>query len=123
MNYSAITEEQVIALRSEAVAARAGKQQLVPEQDQDPRAAPLLADLSGLPPAYVMCGSLGPLLDDSRALHDKLRAARVDATLRIYPGVPHSFLSYLDQVDTAQKAWLDAATHLRKAMHSHPERG
>jgi acetyl esterase/lipase len=38
-----------------------------PEQRNDWRAAPLLADLAGLPPAQLIVGRLDPLLDDSAA--------------------------------------------------------
>ena len=46
-----------------------------PAQQQDWRAAPLLAELKGLPPAHLIVGSLDPLLDDSNKLAAKLKAA------------------------------------------------
>ena len=87
-----------------------------PDEDQDPRAAPLLADLTRLPPAYIMCGSLDPLLNDSRNLYEKMKQAGVDCTLRIHEGVPHSFLSYFSQVNLAREAWREAADFLRSMM-------
>ncbi|MBV9378419.1 MAG: alpha/beta hydrolase, partial [Alphaproteobacteria bacterium] len=38
------------------------------EQQKDWRAAPILADLAGLPPAHLIVGNLDPLLDDSDRL-------------------------------------------------------
>lgn len=87
-----------------------------PEQDQDPRAAPLYANMHDLPPAYIMCGSLDPLLDDSLRLHAKMAAAGVDVTKRIVDGVTHSFLSFVEQLDVSPKAWREAAAFLRVAM-------
>src|SRR5204862_6673784 len=39
-----------------------------PDQQTDWRAAPILADLAGLPMAHLIVGSLDPLLDDSHRL-------------------------------------------------------
>src|SRR5215471_5224208 len=39
-----------------------------PEQQGDWRAAPILGNLAGLPPAHLIVGNLDPLLDDSRRL-------------------------------------------------------
>ena len=43
----------------------------------NPLASPVLADLRGLPPAFVAIAGLDPLRDDSRALTHELRAAGV----------------------------------------------
>ena len=87
-------------------------------QDQDPRAAPLLADLSGLPPTYIICGSLDPLLDDSQQLHERLTEAGVNSELRIYDGVTHSFLSFTDDVSISRQGWNDLARHVASRMPS-----
>lgn len=55
----------------------------------DPRAAPLHADLAGLPYTWVMVGDLDPLVDDSRALADRLAAANVPHQLKIEEGMTH----------------------------------
>src|SRR5690606_11792797 len=57
-----------------------------------PLAEPLLADLSGLPPLYLMCATVDPLADDTRELADRLAAAGVPHRLREYPGTVHGFL-------------------------------
>ena len=87
-----------------------------PAQDQDPRAAPLYADMRDLPPSYIMCGSLDPLLDDSLQLYAKTTQAGVDTTKRIFDGVTHSFMSYIGQLDLSLQAWKEAAGFLRSKM-------
>ena len=55
----------------------------------DPRAAPLHADLAGLPYTWVMVGDLDPLVDDSRALAARLAAAGVPHQLKVEEGMTH----------------------------------
>ncbi|MBO6785137.1 MAG: alpha/beta hydrolase [Alphaproteobacteria bacterium] len=55
----------------------------------DPRAAPLHADLAGLPYTWVMVGDLDPLVDDSRALAERLSAAGVPHHLKVEEGMTH----------------------------------
>ena len=54
-----------------------------------PCASPLYADLRGLPPALLQVGSTEVLLDDSRRMAERLRAAGVSADLRIWQDMPH----------------------------------
>ncbi len=61
---------------------------------QDPRsplASPLHADLSSLPPVYVIVGSGEVLLSDSESLVEQLKAAGGEAELVVWPGMPHAF--------------------------------
>src|SRR5215831_9680939 len=58
-----------------------------PEQQRDWRAAPILANLRGLPPAHLIVGSLDPLLDDSARLAARLKEAGVPCELMIYHGI------------------------------------
>jgi acetyl esterase len=51
------------------------------EQRDDWRAAPMLADLAGLPPAHLIVGNLDPLLDDSQRLAARLKEAGVTCEL------------------------------------------
>ena len=54
-----------------------------PDQLTDWRLAPLDADLAGLPPAFLIVGSLDPLLDDSHKLAAGLKAAGVKCELTV----------------------------------------
>jgi acetyl esterase/lipase len=55
----------------------------------DPLASPVFADLRGLPPLLIHVGEVEVLLDDSRTLADRARAAGVDVRLSVYPEMPH----------------------------------
>ena len=58
----------------------------------DPRtalAAPLYADLSGLPPLLIQVGTAETLLDDSVRIADRARAAGVDVTLSPWDEMIH----------------------------------
>jgi acetyl esterase len=87
-----------------------------PAQRDDWRAAPLLADLKGLPPAHLIVGSLDPLLDDSNRLAARLKDAGVPCELMIYQGINHGFIRYGRLIATARRAISDCAAALSKAL-------
>jgi acetyl esterase len=87
-----------------------------PEQQQDWRAAPILGNLRGLPPARLIVGSLDPLQDDSRRLAAALQAARVAHTFEVYDGINHGFIRYGRLIGAARRALGECATALRDAM-------
>src|ERR1700730_3740198 len=87
-----------------------------PEQQKDWRAAPLLADLAGLPPAHLIVGSLDPLVDDSHRLAARLKEAGVPCELTVYEGINHGFIRYGRLIATARRAIADCAAALRKAF-------
>jgi acetyl esterase len=74
----------------------------------DPIAAPLHADLSGLPPMHLTIAELDPLADDSWLLAKRLSEARVPHEVRLYRGVVHGFLQMSRQLAAARAAF-DAA--------------
>jgi len=61
-------------------------------------------DLSGLPPAYVMCGDLDLFLDEDIDFANRLRSADVPVELAIYPGAPHGFNGFMPQAKVSQRA-------------------
>jgi acetyl esterase/lipase len=61
------------------------------EERRHPVFSPLYADLSGLPPALLLCGTLDPLIDDSRLMAERWREANGNAHLFIAPEAPHAF--------------------------------
>ena len=56
---------------------------------RDPLAAPLHADLTGLPPLLIIVGTAETLLDDATRLHEKAEAAGVDSTLELWDDMIH----------------------------------
>jgi acetyl esterase/lipase len=56
---------------------------------RDPLAAPLHADLTGLPPILIHVGDAEVLLDDSTRFAAKAEAAGVDVTLEVWPEMVH----------------------------------
>jgi len=91
-----------------------------PEQQTDWRAAPILADLTGLPPAHLIVGSRDPLLDDSQLLSSRLKEAGVPCELTVYDGLNHGFIRYGRLISATRRAVGDCAAALRKAMDARP---
>ena len=56
-----------------------------------PLISPIFADLSGLPPMYMVVGGAETLRDDTTRLADLARTAGVDVAVDIYPGLMHIF--------------------------------
>ena len=88
------------------------------EQQKDWRAAPALAELSGLPPAHLIVGNFDPLLDDSRRLAALLKDAGVPCELKVYEGLNHGFIRYGRLIGAARRAVADCAAALSKALGS-----
>ncbi len=69
-----------------------------------PYASPLFGDLEGLPPLLLQVGDTEILLDDAVGFVDKAQAVGVDATIEVYPDMPHvfqAFAPYLSDANTA----------------------
>ena len=68
---------------------------LLPDRDEAGRRAPdvspLYADLSKLPPALLLCGTIDPLIDDTRLMAERWTAASGNARLIVVHEGPHAF--------------------------------
>jgi acetyl esterase/lipase len=89
-----------------------------PEQRDDWRAAPILADLARLPSVHLIVGKLDPLLDDSHNLAARLEEAGVPRELKVYEGLNHGFIRYGRLISAARGAVSDCAAALRQALVS-----
>ena len=68
-------------------------------------AFPLEADLRGLPRIALVSAELDPLADDSSALYQELRNARVPTELHQMRGLTHGFLSYGRMLPAVEEAF------------------
>ncbi|MEO5586756.1 MAG: alpha/beta hydrolase [Novosphingobium sp.] len=69
---------------------------------QDPRASPLLGDLSGLPPTVLCTAALDPLRDQGRAYAAAMIEAGGQVTFREFAGTIHGFCTYRGVMASAQ---------------------
>jgi acetyl esterase len=63
-----------------------------PSRRADPLASPLRADLTGLPPVFLIIAQYDILYDENIAFADSLGTAGNDLTVRVYPGTVHGFV-------------------------------
>ncbi len=83
---------------------------------ENPLAAPLLADLRGLPPFHVLTATMDPLFDDSKRLVAKLSAVGQSVSYAEYDGVVHGFVNMAGLVDKGARALEEAGAFLRRAL-------
>ena len=67
-------------------------------------AAARATDLTGLPPAYIMCGDLDLFLDEDIIFANRLRSSGVPVELAIYPGAPHGFNGFVPHAAVSKRA-------------------
>ncbi|MGV2291088.1 alpha/beta hydrolase [Trinickia sp. YCB016] len=99
---------------------RAAKFYLADTPATHPHASPLYADFAGLPPLFIQAGSTEVLLDDSRRVAEKARAAGVSVDFEIWPNMPHVWQLYAPFVPEARKALDRAAAFVRRAARDEP---
>lgn len=82
----------------------------------NPLAAPLRADLRGLPPVLLHIAELDVLASENRAMAERLRAAGVGVEETVFPGTAHGFLRALPHVGQARLAAAGGGAWLRKVQ-------
>ncbi|HEX5988892.1 MAG TPA: alpha/beta hydrolase [Solirubrobacterales bacterium] len=83
----------------------------------DPRVSILRADdLAGLPPAYLAIAGFDPLRDEGIAFAERLRAAGAPVSLRLHPGLVHTFANLTAICPSARQAMLEAVGALRMGL-------
>src|SRR5207237_361472 len=78
-----------------------------------PLAAPLYADLKGLPPVMVQVGTAEILLDDGVRIAEKLHAAGVETLLRVWPNMFHIWPVFAPHLSEGRDACLEAGNFIR----------
>jgi acetyl esterase/lipase len=71
---------------------------------KSPLAAPMYADLSGLPPLLIQVGTAETLLDDSTRLADLAKAAGIDVELEVWDDMIHVWHSFAAMLPEGQQA-------------------
>jgi acetyl esterase len=66
----------------------------------DPDVAPLLADVSGMPPTTLLLGGCDPMVHEGLAYAEHLCAAGVSVDLHLYFGQIHGFLTFDESILT-----------------------
>ena len=78
-----------------------------------PLAAPLHADLKGLPPILIQVGTAETLLDDSTRIAEKLHAAGVDVRLAMWPNMLHVFPLFAPILSDGRDGCLEIGSFIR----------
>ena len=89
-----------------------------PEQLADPLVAPLRADLTGLPPAFLAIAECDILADCNDAFARKLKDAGVPTRAVTYRGATHSFLEAVSIAPLANRALDDQAAWIREIVQA-----
>ena len=83
---------------------------------RDPRASPVFADLSGLPPLLIHVGEDEVLLDDSIRVMEGVEAGGGDARVEIWASMIHVFPSMYEHLTTSRAALDDIGHFLRDRL-------
>jgi monoterpene epsilon-lactone hydrolase len=78
-----------------------------------PLAAPIHAELKGLPPILVQVGTAETLLDDATRIAEKLHAAGVDVRLSIWPNMLHVFPLFAPILSEGRDGCLEIGAFIR----------
>ncbi|MDP9842173.1 alpha/beta hydrolase [Streptosporangium lutulentum] len=85
--------------------------------DVSPYAAPArMADLSGLPPAYLDVGELEVFRDECVDYAQRLVQAGVSTEFHLYPGAFHSFDGMIPEAEISRRAAAERVVALRRAL-------
>ncbi len=81
-----------------------------------PLAAPLHADLSGLPPVLVQVGTAETLLDDATRIAERLHAASGEVKLSVWPNMLHVFPLFAPILSEGRDGCLEIGQFIRARM-------
>lgn len=83
---------------------------------EDPLAAPLHGDFSGVAPLYIQVGGDETLLDDSTRIATKAAHAGVPVRLEVFPEMQHVFQAAVGMIPEATDAVAKAGAWLREIL-------
>ncbi|HVZ67877.1 MAG TPA: alpha/beta hydrolase [Rhizomicrobium sp.] len=82
----------------------------------DPFISPYRGDVSGLPPTLFHCSRDELLRDDSIRMAEKMKAAGVDTTIEVWPGVFHVWQVTADVLPEAKRAVANIVNFLKERL-------
>ncbi|MDO9443200.1 MAG: alpha/beta hydrolase [Beijerinckiaceae bacterium] len=77
---------------------------LGPADPRDPRASPVYADLSAMPPLLIIVGSREVFLDEARTIARGVKDHGGESRLEVWPGMIHQFPLHVGALDEATGA-------------------
>ncbi len=83
-------------------------------EPKNPLAAPLHANLAGLPPLLIQVGDAETLLDDATRITERARKAGVDVTLKIWDEMPHVWHLFAPILPEGQQAIEEIGTFFKE---------
>jgi len=86
---------------------------------RNPLAAPLHAELEGLPPLLVHAGGAEVLLDDSRRIVERAKKAGVSVTLEVSDDMIHAWHLFASAFEVCRRDVLRAGKMLRDMLEPH----
>ena len=81
---------------------------------KDPLAAPLHANLAGLPPLLIQVGDAETLLDDATRITERAQKADVNVTLKIWDEMPHVWHLFAPILPEGQQAIEEIGTFFKE---------
>jgi acetyl esterase/lipase len=82
---------------------------------RSPYLSPVFADLSGLPPLFILVGENELLLDDALRVRDSAKSAGTDARVLVGEGMQHDWPLTLPWLDESRLAW----NEMRRFVEGH----
>jgi acetyl esterase len=80
----------------------------------NPLAAPLLADLRGLPPLFLTASEFDPLRNDSEMLAEKLKSVGADFEFRLWSGTIHACVNLMGWIPAMEPRVDEVCAFLRR---------
>ncbi len=98
------TKEETDPQLSKMELSFAAEMYLQGESPRNPLASPLYANLQGLPPLLIQCGTTEILMDDSIRITRKAKEQGVKVKLEIFEGMTHCFQLFGESIPESKKA-------------------
>lgn len=111
---SMTTKASVDPMVQKATLLEMAKHYLGGKDPRTPLAAPLYADLSGLPPLLIQVGTYETLLDDAARIAERARKAGVKVTYEAWENLFHVFQVFAPILDEGQEAIEHIGEFIRK---------